>query len=161
MYAAFLLSYYSVFIQLSFFVCIIKLAMSIVIDRRTIRPNREDFGYGKSTQEYSETKKVVRSYNIIWFIVGFINVLLGFRFVFEILGANPYNEFTQLVYASSYIFAQPFHSIFGITTVANVYFDWSILLAMMVYHLIVYGLMQLLRIIKPVTRDNVHHRVVV
>jgi len=135
--------------------------MSVIIDRRTIRPNREDFGYGTGSQEYNQTKKIVRSYNIIWFIVGFIDALLGFRFVFEILGANPYNEFTQLVYTLSYPFAQPFRSIFGITTVANSYFDWSVLLAIVVYLLIGYGLVQLLRIINPITRDDMHHRMVV
>jgi uncharacterized protein YggT (Ycf19 family) len=135
--------------------------MSIVIDRRTIRPNREDFGYGTGSHEYNQTKRIVRSYNIIWFIVGFIDALLGFRFVFEILGANPYNEFTQLVYTLSYPVAQPFRSIFGITSVANSYFDWSVLLAMIVYLLIGYGLVQLLRIINPITRDDMHHRMVI
>lgn len=109
--------------------------------------------------DYHETKKVVRSYNAIWFIVGIIEVLLGFRFVFEITGANPANAFVQFIYTMSYPFAQPFHSIFGVTVVANAFFDWSLLVAVVVYWLIGYGLIQLLRIIHPVHSDGVTHRV--
>lgn len=136
--------------------------MSTIIDRRTIRTNKEDYGYGTSPRtEYNETKSILRSYNLIWFIVGFINVVLVFRFFFELLGANPYNAFTQFIYALSYPFAAPFRSIFGVTNVATAYFDWSILVAIIVYLLIGYGLVQLLRIAKPVTRDDPNQRMVV
>jgi uncharacterized protein YggT (Ycf19 family) len=131
----------------------------MIEERRIIRTNREDFGYGKTAQEFREQKAVVRSYNIIWFLVGLIDVILGFRFVFEILGANTASRFTQLVYTLSYPFAQPFRSIFGVTNVAGSFFDWSLLLAMIVYLLVGYGLIQVLRIIKPVTTDGANHRV--
>ena len=109
--------------------------------------------------EYHETKTVIRSYNFIWFIVGIIEALLGFRFVFEIAGANSVSPFVQFVYVLSYPFAQPFHSIFGVTAVANSFFDWSLIVAIVVYWLIGFGLVQILRIIHPVTTDDVRHRV--
>jgi uncharacterized protein YggT (Ycf19 family) len=112
-------------------------------------------------EEYHRTKTTIRSYNLIWFVVGIVEVLLGFRFIFEILGANQYNGFTQLIYTLSYPFAQPFRSVFGITNIANSYFDWSLLVAAVVYLLIGYGFVQLLRIINPVTSDEVRNRVVV
>ena len=135
--------------------------MSTIIDHRTIRTNKEDYGYGRTPREYNETKSILRSYNLIWFVAGFINVLLGFRFFFELLGANPYNGFTQFIYALSYPFAAPFRSIFGVTNIATAYFDWSILVAIVVYLLVGYGLIQLLRIIKPITRNDPNHRMVV
>jgi hypothetical protein len=131
----------------------------MIEDRRIVRTNREDFGYGTTSREYREEKAVVRSYNIVWFLVGLIDAALGFRFVFEIIGANPASGFTQVVYALSYPFAQPFRSIFGVTNVAGSFFDWSLLLGMVVYLLIGYGLIQVLRIIKPVTTDDANHRV--
>ncbi len=131
----------------------------MVEDRRIIRTNKEDFGYGSTKSEYKQQKAVVRSYNIVWFLVGLIDAALGFRFVFEILGANPASGFTQLVYALSYPFAMPFRSIFGVTSVAGSFFDWSLLVAMVVYLLTGYGLIQLLRIIKPVTTEEANHKV--
>jgi uncharacterized protein YggT (Ycf19 family) len=113
----------------------------------------------EDTSNYQETKTVARSYNFIWFIVGIIEALLGFRFVFEMAGANPGSPFVQFIYAVSYPFSQPFHSIFGVTVVANSFFDWSLLVAIMVYWLIGFGLVQLLRIMHPVTTDHVRHRV--
>jgi uncharacterized protein YggT (Ycf19 family) len=110
-------------------------------------------------QTYQEKKAVVRSYNIIWFFVSIIVALLAFRFVFELLGANPANAFVQFIYALSYPFAGPFRTIFGITNVASSTFDWSIFVAIVVYILIGYALVQLLRIIRPMSRDDVNHRI--
>jgi len=111
-------------------------------------------------QTYHEKKTVWRSYHLIWFFVGFIVALLGFRFVFELLGANPYNPFVQLIYTLSFPFAQPFESIFGITSVQQATFDWSILVAIIVYLLIGYALVKLLRIIHPVTTTHeTNHRI--
>ncbi len=110
-------------------------------------------------QTYQEKKAVVRSYNIIWFFVGSIMALLAFRFVFELLAANPANAFVQFIYTLSYPFAGPFRTIFGITNVASSTFDWSILVAIVVYLLIGYALIQLLRIIRPMTPQDVNHRI--
>ena len=112
-----------------------------------------------TSQQFSQKKAVWRSYNVIWFFVGLVVALLGFRFVFELLGANPGNAFVTFIYTLSYPFAGPFQTIFGITSVASSLFDWSILVAIVVYLLIGYALVQLLRIIRPVTRDDVNHRV--
>ena len=106
---------------------------------------------------YQQKKAVYRSYHIIWFIVGLIVALLGFRFVFELLAANPANSFVQMIYTLSYPFAGPFRTIFGVTNVAYSLFDWSILVAIVVYVLIGYALVQLLRIIRPVTPQEVNH----
>jgi uncharacterized protein YggT (Ycf19 family) len=112
-----------------------------------------------SRQTYQEKKAVWRSYHIIWFLVGLITTLLAFRFVFELLGANPYNGFVQTIYTLSYPLAGPFETIFGITSVARSTFDWSVLVAILVYILIGYALVRLLRIIRPVTPDEVNHRI--
>lgn len=129
----------------------------MIEERRFLRMNKEDFGYG-ARHEFQQQKAVVRSYHIVWFVVGLINVFLGFRFIFEVFGANPASGFTQLVYAISYPFAQPFHSIFGVTSVANAFFDWSLLIAIAVYLLIGYGVVHLLRIIKPLSPEEINHR---
>jgi hypothetical protein len=37
--------------------------------------------------------------NIIWFIYGTIAILLAFRFVLKLFGANPSNTFVDLIYS--------------------------------------------------------------
>lgn len=128
--------------------------MNTTNERRALQANRQNVNNEDIFRDFPETKKIVHSYNIIWFFVNFINVLLGFRFVFELFGASTSNDITQLIYSVSNPFVDLFHSIFGITTVAHAYFDWSILLAMAFYILIGYGLVHLLRIRNPVSKDE-------
>jgi len=110
-------------------------------------------------QTFQQKKAVWRSYNIIWFAIGLIDAVLVFRFIFELLGANPGNAFVTFIYTLSYPFAGPFQTILGVTSVASSMFDWSLLVGMVVYLLIGYALVQLLRIIRPVTPEDVNHHV--
>lgn len=112
-----------------------------------------------SDPTYRKQRAVYRTYNSVWFIVGIIETLLAFRFVFELLGANTANGFTQLVYSLSYPFAEPFRSIFGMTAVGVSIFDWSLIVAAVVYLLIDYGIIQLLRIIKPLNNDDLNRKI--
>lgn len=49
---------------------------------------------------------------LIYFIFGIIEMLLAFRFVFKILGANPTSPFINFIYDFSAIFLAPFMNIF-------------------------------------------------
>src|SRR5581483_4500799 len=50
---------------------------------------------------------------IIWFIAGVLLVLLAFRFVLALLGANASNGFANFIYTTSHPFVAPFFSLFG------------------------------------------------
>lgn len=78
----------------------------------------------------------------IYAIGGFIETLIGLRFVFELAGANPMNGFVHWIYTWSAPFIAPFSGIFGqnatITgngTVASSVFDWTALIALVIYGL--------------------------
>jgi hypothetical protein len=80
---------------------------------------------------------------IIYAIIGFIEALLGLRFVFELLGANPASAFVSGVYNWSTPLVTPFAGIFGqnatITgqgVAAQSVFDWTALVAMVVIGLV-------------------------
>ena len=78
-----------------------------------------------SPQKTYDTKKVIfRSYQIIWYILGVIEVVLAFRVVLKLLGANTYSGFTNFIYAFSSPFAGPFAGIFGVTVSSNNVFEW-------------------------------------
>jgi len=49
---------------------------------------------------------------VIWLAAGILLLLLGFRFVLSLLGANPGNAFANLIYNVSHPFVAPFFGLF-------------------------------------------------
>jgi len=91
--------------------------------------------------------------NGIWYLVGFIEIILILRFVLKLLGANPANSFVDLVYSVTGVLTVPFDSIFGVVQQAagNVssVFEPSIIVAGAVYALIGWGIVKLLNLDRP------------
>ncbi len=109
---------------------------------------------------YEKKKVIFRTYQIVWYILGVIEVLLTFRVLLKILGANSNSIFVSLIYILSDPFAIPFRGIFGVTMAPNgAYFEWSTLVAMIVYLLVAYGLVHLIQLIKPTTPQEVNEKV--
>ena len=109
-------------------------------------------------QKVFEKKKVIfRSYQVIWYILCVIEVLLAFRIFLRMTGAYP-SEFTNLIYSLSAPFALPFRGILK-TTNEGAVIEWSTLVAMVVYLLLAYGLVKLLQFVKPVTPEEVEKEV--
>lgn len=88
--------------------------------------------------------------NFVWYILGVIEILIGFRFVLKLLGANPDNSFVNSIYNASGVLTAPFDSIFNVSTsksgdVRSV-FEPSILVAAAVYLLIAWGIVKLINL---------------
>jgi uncharacterized protein YggT (Ycf19 family) len=92
----------------------------------------------------ARTKPLYRVTQIVWYVLGLIEVLMAFRFVLRLLGANPAAGFTNFIYGVTYVFVEPFLNVFRITRVEGSVFDWTTLLAMFVYWLIGLGIIKLL-----------------
>jgi len=89
---------------------------------------------------------------IIWYIAGVILVLLAFRFVLTLLGANPANGFANFIYSVSHPFVAPFFSLFGYNFHYGISrFEIYTLVAMAVYAIIAWGLARLVTINRPAT----------
>lgn len=87
---------------------------------------------------------------IIWFIAGIILVLLAFRFVLALLGANPNNAFASFIYDVSHPFVAPFFSLFNYDLQnGRAHFELYTLVAMLVYIVIAWGLARLVTLGKP------------
>jgi len=97
------------------------------------------------------TKPLYRGTQIVWYILGFIEVILIFRFVLKLLGANPGAGFTDLVYGVTYVFAAPFVNVFHLSSVEGSIFEWTTLLAMFVYWVVAMGLIKLFMMGKTVS----------
>lgn len=109
---------------------------------------------------YEKKKTIFRTYQVIWYVLGVIEILLIFRVLLKMLGANISSSFVSLVYMISDPFAVPFRGIFRISVnEAGAVFEWSTLVAMAVYLLIAYGLVHLMQLIKPTTPQEVEKEV--
>ncbi len=74
-----------------------------------------------------------RKIQIVWCTLGFIEVLLVFRFILKFLGSTPVDWFASFIYGASYIFATPFLFIFHITPIATSDVEWTTFLASFIY----------------------------
>ncbi len=97
-----------------------------------------------SSYTSSSTKPLYRGTQIVWYILGIIEALLAFRFILKLLGANPGAGFTNFIYGITYVFANPFLSVFRSTEiVSGSIFEWTSLLAMVVYWIVAMGIINL------------------
>lgn len=87
----------------------------------------------------------------MWYLLSLLEVLLAFRFVLKLMGANPVAGFTGLVYGVTWPFTAPFLAVFQKTTVEGSIFEWTTLLAMLVYWLVATGITRLLLMSKTVS----------
>lgn len=110
-------------------------------------------------EAYQKKKTLFRIYNIIWYILGLIEVLLVFRVILKALGANPASGFANLIYTLSAPLTAPFSGIFRSTATQGSFFEWSTLIACVVYALVAYGLVHLFQLIKPTTPQEVEQTV--
>lgn len=97
-----------------------------------------------SSYTSSSTKPLYRGTQIVWYILGIVEVLLAFRFILKLLGANAGAGFTSFVYGITYVFATPFLTVFRSSQiVTGSIFEWTTLLAMVVYWIIAIGIIKL------------------
>ncbi len=108
---------------------------------------------------YQKKKAIFRTYQVIWYILVVVEVLLLFRISLKALGANPFSGFTSLIYALSDPLALPFQGILGTSVSQGSVFEWSTIIAAIVYALIAAGLVQLMQFFKPVTPKEVEDTV--
>jgi hypothetical protein len=98
------------------------------------------------------TKPLYRGTQVVYYILGIVEVLLAFRFILKLLGANPGAGFTSFVYGITYVFATPFLTVFQSSQiVAGSIFEWTTVLAMVVYWIIALGIIKLFLMGKSVS----------
>ena len=88
---------------------------------------------------------------LVYFFFGALEILLAFRLVLKLTGANMSNAFVGLVYGITGIFILPFQGIFqsglaqGIETTSV--FEPSTLIAIIVYGVLAWGVVKLLSVL--------------
>jgi len=88
---------------------------------------------------------------IIYFVLGFLEVLFAFRLVFKILGERSDNAFTSIIYSVTDLFLAPFFGIFRTAVAPGLevrsVLEPQLLIAMVVYALVAWGIVKLIKII--------------
>jgi len=97
------------------------------------------------------TKTLYRGAQIVWYILGVFETVLAFRFLLKLFGANAASGFAGFIYDLSYPFVAPFLNVFRISRVEGSVFEWTTLLAMLVYWIVARGIISLFIIGKPVS----------
>lgn len=113
----------------------------------------------KQTTEIYKPKKVFfRAYQIIWYIFGIIEFLLIMRIILKALGASSLGGFTAAIYSLSQPLIRPFSGILENTVNKASVFEWSTLIATVVYILAASALIELIEFIKLITPRDVERK---
>jgi len=92
--------------------------------------------------EGSSTNRVMQ---IIWWVVGLIDVLIAIRFLLKLFGANP-APFVRFMYDLTWPLVAPFHGIFNTAQEGRSILEPESLVAMAIYALIGWGIVSLIRL---------------
>jgi uncharacterized protein YggT (Ycf19 family) len=111
-----------------------------------------------ATPVTSRARPLYRGTQAVWYVLGAIEALLAFRFLLKLFGANPSAGFTDFIYTLSFPFVAPFEAVFSETQVAGSVFEWTTLLAMLVYYLVALAVIRLLVGSKPVSRTEATYK---
>jgi hypothetical protein len=84
---------------------------------------------------------------VVYYILSIIEIILAMRLVFRLLGANPGNPFVSFIYGMGSALIAPFAGILPSQPIAaGAALEWSTIIAMLVYAIVAYLVIQLIRI---------------
>ena len=92
--------------------------------------------------EYREA--IYKVTQFIWLLFGALEALIGIRVILMLIGANPGNLFTMLVYQLSDLFLWPFRNIVANPAFQNHVLEITSIIAMIVYPLIGWAIVRLI-----------------
>ena len=88
-----------------------------------------------------------RAAAVVWFVVGIVEILIAARFLGKLFGASAQSAFVNFIYQVSGPLVAPFTGIFGDTGSRTNTFETASLVALVVYAVIGWGIVVLIRIV--------------
>lgn len=117
--------------------------------KETVTTEEDETVQPKKTPKRESTGTQTVQY-VIYYVFGALEVLLAFRMVLRLFGANPSSGFVSWIYNLSAAFIWPFLGIFPNPTtegaVTTAVFEPATLVAIIVYVLIAWGIVKLISI---------------
>jgi hypothetical protein len=102
-------------------------------DYKEVRTTEHEQGSEQRAATFKATQ-------LIWLLLGLLEVVLALRFVFKLIAVNAANPFATLLYNVTNLFVAPFASLTGAPAAAGMVLEISTLIAMIVYLLIAWGI---------------------
>lgn len=88
-----------------------------------------------------------RIIQLVWLMAGTLEALIALRFVLKLIAANPDNTFARLVYDLTAVFLWPFFGLTITPSVEGIVLEIHSLIAMLVYALLAWFVVQLIWLI--------------
>lgn len=120
----------------------------IIRETVTTQRNNNTGVADEQSQEQASQSQTIEY--VVYFLFGFLNVLLAFRLIFKLMGASMSSAFVRAIYSVTGIFIMPFEGIFsrgytqGIETTSVI--EPSTLVAFIVYAILAWGIVKLIRL---------------
>ncbi len=120
-------------------------------DYKEVSTTQHEEGQGQRINSFKLTQ-------MIWWVLGLLETMLGLRFLFKLIGANPNNPFATFLYGFSDFIVRPFATLTGAPSAGKMVFEISTLITMIVYAVIGWGLERLFYLIFYRPRGSVSVR---
>jgi len=102
-------------------------------------------------KKLEQNERFNRARNAVYYVLSIIEVLLAFRLIFKLLGANPASPVVAFLYGITGIIIAPFAGIFKILMAGGadtrLVFEPAVIIAAIAYALIARGIVRLVEII--------------
>lgn len=118
---------------------------------REVNTTRHDPGQAGRDTTFKATQ-------LIWLLLGILETVLALRFVFKLIGVNEANQFATFLYNLTDFFVAPFATLTGAPASGGMVFEFSTLIAMIVFALVAWGLERLIYVLFYKPRGTVSTR---
>ncbi len=95
-----------------------------------------------------------RAIQVVWWIVGLVDILLAIRFLLKLLGGSTVSGFVTFMYNITQPLVAPFHGIFNTTVQGRSILEPESLVAIAIYSLIGWGIVSLVRMMTRTRRAD-------
>jgi hypothetical protein len=106
-------------------------------------------------KSYPTKKAIFHTYKFLFYILGVIEILLAFRILLKLLGANPASGFANFIYSLSDPFALPFIGVVNTTATNGSVMEWPTFIAMAVYAVGAWLIIEFIQLVKPTNPQEV------
>jgi len=123
----------------------------VSVDRREETVVTQEPGYAATEQVRRDVAaerrlRLALVTQIIWAILGILEILLGLRFALKVIAANPDSGFAAFIYGITKPFLAPFAALVGTPRSGGTIFEVTTLIAMAVYALFVWVVVRVILI---------------
>jgi hypothetical protein len=98
-------------------------------------------------EQNERRRQIEKIIQVIWYVTGVLEALIGMRVVLRLMAANPQAGFTRFIYGITSIFLAPFMGLTPTPAFNGSVLELWALIGMLVYVLLAIGTIKLIRIL--------------